>query len=47
MFMKRIPHRIFDYEPRFYKPEEDEKKAKEDKKAKDKHRRLCGLCLLL
>jgi len=23
MFFKKTPHRIFDYTPRFYKPEED------------------------
>jgi len=25
MFMKKPRHRVFDYSPRFYKPEEDEK----------------------
>ncbi len=24
MFFKKTPHRVFDYTPRFYKPEEDE-----------------------
>ena len=28
MFMKKPRHRVFDYPPRFYKPEEDEKERK-------------------
>ena len=31
MFMKRPNHRIFDYPPRFYKPEEDERERKKRK----------------
>ena len=30
MLMKRPRHRVFDYPPRFYKPEEDEKERKKD-----------------
>jgi hypothetical protein len=28
MFMKRPSHRVFDYPPRFYKPENDEKERR-------------------
>lgn len=28
MFMKRPRHRVFDYPPRFYKPETDEKERR-------------------
>jgi hypothetical protein len=31
MFFKKPSHRIFDYTPRFYKPEEDEKEKKKRK----------------
>lgn len=31
MFMKRPAHRVFDYPPRFYKPEEDERERKKRK----------------
>lgn len=31
MFMKRPTNRIFDYPPRFYKPEEDERERKKRK----------------
>ncbi len=31
MLMKRPKHRVFDYPPRFYKPEEDEKERKKRK----------------
>lgn len=31
MLMKRPKHRVFDYPPRFYKPEEDEQEKKKRK----------------
>ena len=31
MFLKKPQHRIFDYSPRFYKPESDEKERKKRK----------------
>ena len=31
MFFKKPSHRIFDYTPRFYKPEEDKKEKKKKK----------------
>lgn len=31
MIAKKTPHRIFDYNPRFYKPEDDEKEKRKKK----------------
>ncbi len=31
MFIKKPTHRIFDYTPRFYKPEDDEKEKRKKK----------------
>jgi len=31
MFFKKSPHRIFDYTPRFYKPEEDKDEKRKRK----------------
>ncbi len=31
MFVKKPKHRIFDYTPRFYKPEDDEKEKRKKK----------------
>lgn len=44
MLMKRPRHRLFDYPPRFYKPEDDEKEKKKRKlgfsrQRKFKHRK--------
>ncbi len=31
MFFKKTPHRVFDYTPRFYKPEDDKKEKRKRK----------------
>lgn len=39
MFMKKPSHRVFDYTPRFYKPEEDEDVRRKRKLGFRRHRK--------
>jgi ATP/ADP translocase len=40
MFMKKPRHRIFDYTPRFYKPEQDEKERRKRKLGFQRQRKI-------
>jgi len=50
MFIKQPRHRIFDYDPRFYKPEVDEKERKKESwdfhrsgnKSRERETPFCG-----
>lgn len=42
MFIKKPRHRIFDYPPRFYKPETDEKEKKKRKLGFSRQRKFIG-----
>lgn len=40
MFFKKPPHRVFDYSPRFYNPNEDQDEKRKKKLKFHKHRKF-------